>query len=81
MFKWTNTCILEKIRELREKVDNIEGSTLKLQKRLNICDSMITSLSQETRDLDFVLWKDIEDLISQLRSMKNILVIFLLFIF
>jgi len=61
-------------------VDNIEGSTLKLQKGLNFCDSVITSLSQESRDLNSDLREDIEDLRSQLRSMKNILVLFLLFI-
>ncbi|KAL9816554.1 putative transcription factor GRF family [Arabidopsis thaliana] len=76
LFKWTDTCIVEEIRRFIEKVNNMEGSTLKLQKGLNFCDSVITSLSQETRDLDSVLREDIEDLRSQLRSMKMFLFYF-----
>lgn len=80
MFKWTDTCLVEEIEVLIEKVDDIERATQTLQKGLNICDSDISTLKKETRLDDSVLQKDIEDLKTQIRCLKNIVVFAILFV-
>lgn len=64
-----------------EKVDNLEGISMTMQKGFNACESEIDILTMETRVCEAVVEKEVGELKMQLRSLKNIVVFSLVMIF
>ncbi|CAE6073965.1 unnamed protein product [Arabidopsis arenosa] len=71
-FKWTDTSMIEEIEDLIEKVDNIEGALITLQKGFNACESEIDTIAMETRVCEAVVDKEIRECKMQLRSLNNL---------
>ncbi|CAN6808770.1 unnamed protein product [Brassica oleracea] len=70
----------EEIEELIEKVDNIEETSMTLQKGFNVHENEIDNLAQETRVCEAAVNKEIGECKMQLRSLKNIVVFALVMI-
>lgn len=66
--------MVEELEELVERIDNIEGASIKLHKALGACESEIESLEMETRTCETVVEKEIRDCKMEIRSLKNIIV-------
>ncbi|KAG2314319.1 hypothetical protein Bca52824_017441 [Brassica carinata] len=60
-FKWTDVYVYEEIEELIEKVDNIEETSMTLQKGFNVHENEIDNLAQETRVCVAMVNKEIEE--------------------
>ncbi|KFK34987.1 hypothetical protein AALP_AA5G219600 [Arabis alpina] len=73
-FKWTDKCMVEEIEDLIDKIDDIEGASIKLHKALGACESEIQTLEMETRFCEAVVEKEIHDFKMELRSLKNMIV-------
>ncbi|ESQ52492.1 hypothetical protein EUTSA_v10017745mg [Eutrema salsugineum] len=71
-FKWTDTCMVEELEDLIDKVENIEESSMTLQKGFNVCESEIDTLAMETHMCKAVVAKEVGDLKMQLCSLKNL---------
>ncbi|XP_010450537.1 PREDICTED: uncharacterized protein At1g43920, Chloroplastic-like isoform X2 [Camelina sativa] len=71
-FKWTDTSMVEEIEDLIEKVENIDGAAMTLQKGVNACESQIDTLTMEMRVHLDVVEKEAREMKMQLRSLKNI---------
>ncbi|XP_020871428.1 uncharacterized protein At4g04775-like [Arabidopsis lyrata subsp. lyrata] len=81
VFKWTDSCMVEEIQDLIEKVDNLEGTSITMQKSFNACESEIENLTMETRVCEAVIEKEVAELKIQFRSLQNIVVFALVLIF
>lgn len=79
-FKWTDVCMYEELEDLIEKMDNIEGASITLQKGVNTCEAEIETLTMETRVCEAIVEKEIRECKMQLRSLKNIVVFALVMI-
>lgn len=79
--------MVEVIKDLIEKMDNIEGASITLQKGFNACESEIDTLAMETRVCEAVVEKEMRECKMQLRSLKNlvgfalVIIIFFMFIY
>ncbi|EOA19646.1 hypothetical protein CARUB_v10003058mg [Capsella rubella] len=60
-FQWTDTSMVEKIKDLIEKVENIEGASVTLQKGFNACKSEIDTLAMESRVCEAVVEKKVRE--------------------
>ncbi|XP_019094548.1 PREDICTED: uncharacterized protein At4g04775-like [Camelina sativa] len=74
VFKWTDTCMVQEIEDLIEKVTKLEGASMKMEKDFNVCESEIGILTMDTRVCEAVVEKEVGELKMQLRSLKNIVV-------
>lgn len=73
--------MVEEIEDLIEKVDNLEGTSMTMQKGFNACESEIDILTMEARVCEAVVEKEVGELKMQLRSLKNIVVFAVVMIF
>lgn len=73
--------MVEEIQDLIEKVDNLEGTSITMQKSFNVCESEIENLTMETRVCEAVIEKEVAELKIQFRSLQNIVVFALVLIF
>lgn len=80
-FKWTDVSMYEEIQDLIEKVDNMEGASITLQKGVNACEDEIETLTMETRVCEAFVENEVRECKMQLRSLKNIVVFALVMIF
>ncbi|KAL9293779.1 putative transcription factor GRF family [Arabidopsis thaliana] len=81
VFKWTDNCMVQEIEDLIEKVNNLEGTSITIQKSFNVCESEIDNLMMETRVCEAVVEKEVAEIKIKLRSLKNIVVFALVLIF
>jgi len=63
--------MVEEIKDLIVKVDNIEGASITLQKGFNVCESEIDTLAIELRVCEAVVDKEIRECKMQLKILKN----------
>lgn len=80
-FKWTDVSMYEELEDLIDKVDNLEGASITLQKGVNTCEAEIETLTMETRVCEPVVEKEIRECKMQLRSLKNMVVFALVMLF
>ncbi|KAL1224646.1 hypothetical protein V5N11_001086 [Cardamine amara subsp. amara] len=74
VFKWMDTCMVQEIEDLREKIEKLEKTSITMQKGFNVCESEIGNLTMETRVCEAVVEKEVGELKMQLHSLKNIVV-------
>ncbi|WZZ82352.1 hypothetical protein YC2023_102924 [Brassica napus] len=80
-FKWTDVSMYEELEDLIDKVDNLEGASITLQKGVNTCEVEIETLTMKTRVCEVVVEKEIRECKMQLRSLKNMVVFALVMLF
>jgi len=73
--------MVQEIEDLIEKVNNLEGTSITIQKSFNVCESEIDNLMMETRVCEAVVEKEVAEIKIKLRSLKNIVVFALVLIF
>ncbi|XP_010446234.1 PREDICTED: uncharacterized protein At4g04775-like [Camelina sativa] len=82
-FKWTDECMVEKIEDMKLKMNNVEENSITLQKSVNACESEVGTLQMETRVCEVVIEKEITECKMELRSLKNMIgcVVMMMFIY